>query len=90
MITDNDLIPFEEADFHEDSGDRCECVASEFAFPECQYIAHGIDLDTALEFAESWRRGEYLPIVGRPELDQVSRKLNKLNQMQSQPIALRK
>jgi len=90
MITDNDLIPFEEADFHEDSGDRCECVAYEFAFPECQYIAHGIDLDTALEFAESWRRGEYLPIVGRPELDQVSRKLNKLNQMQSQPIALRK
>ena len=90
MITDNDLTPFEFADFYEESSNRCECVAHEFAFPECQYIAHGIDVDTALEFANSWRRGEYLPIIGRSEFDQVSSKLNKLNQMTSQPIALRK
>jgi hypothetical protein len=64
-----------------------ECVATEFDFPESQYIAHGLDLDTAIEFANSWRRGEYLPIIGRPEADQVSR---KLNQMQSQQTALRK
>ncbi|MEP6582522.1 hypothetical protein NDI43_27495 [Microcoleus vaginatus GB2-A3] len=75
---------------NDDAGDICECVASEFGFPECQYIAHGCDLDTAIEFAKSWRRGEYLPIVGRPELDQVSRKLNQLNQMTNQPIALDK
>ncbi|MEG4287272.1 hypothetical protein QUB68_29625 [Microcoleus sp. A006_D1] len=90
MITDADLTPFEFSDFHEDSGDRCECVAYEFAFPECQYIAHGVDVDTAIEFSASWRRGEYLPIVGWPELDQVSRKLNKLNQMQSQSAPLAK
>ncbi|MEG4218691.1 hypothetical protein QUA27_25395 [Microcoleus sp. Pol14C6] len=64
-----------------------ECVAYEFNFPESQYIAHGVDVDTAIEFAESWRRGEYLPIVGRPELDLVSR---KLNQMQSQRLPLEK
>jgi hypothetical protein len=64
-----------------------ECVATEFDFPESQYIAHGLDLDTAIEFSNSWRRGEYLPIIGRPEADVVSR---KLNQMQSQQTALRK
>ncbi len=64
-----------------------ECIATEFDFPECQYIAHGTDLDTAIEFSESWRRGEYLPIIGRPEVDQVSQ---KLNQMTSQQTALRK
>ncbi len=64
-----------------------ECVATEFDFPESQYIAHGLDLDTAIEFSNSWRRGEYLPIIGRPEADVVSR---KLNQMTSQPTALRK
>jgi hypothetical protein len=90
MITDDDLVPFEFADFYEESSDRCECVAYEFAFPECQYIAHGVDVDTALEFAESWRCGEYLPIVGRPELDQVSSKLNKLNKMTNRRDALEK
>ncbi|MEG4009920.1 hypothetical protein QUA41_28705 [Microcoleus sp. Pol11C1] len=64
-----------------------ECVGYEFDFPESQYIAHGLDLDTAIEFSNSWRRGEYLPIIGRLEADPVSR---KLNQMQSQQIALRK
>ena len=64
-----------------------ECVATEFDFPESQYIAHGLDLDTAIEFSNSWRRGEYLPIIGRPEADLVSSKLNK---MTNQPIALRK
>lgn len=62
-----------------------ECVAYEFPFPESEYIAHGLDVDTAIEFANSWRRGEYLPIIGWPEADPVSR---KLNQMQSQRNAL--
>jgi hypothetical protein len=64
-----------------------ECVASEWDFPESQYIAHGCDVDTAIELSESWRRGEYLPIMGYPAADAISR---KLNQMQSQPIALDK
>ena len=67
--------------------DSAECVATEFDFPESQYIAHGLDLDTAIEFSNSWRRGEYLPIIGRPEADLVS---CKLNQMQNQQTALRK
>jgi hypothetical protein len=62
-----------------------ECVATEFDFPESQYIAHGLDLDTAIEFANSWRRGEYLPIIGRPEADQVSKKLNQMTN-QSAPL----
>jgi hypothetical protein len=64
-----------------------ECVAYEFAFPESQYIAHGLDLDTAIELAESWRRGEYLPIIGDPKADPISR---QLNQMTNQPTALGK
>jgi hypothetical protein len=64
-----------------------ECVASEWDFPESQYIAHGCDVDTAIQLSESWRRGEYLPIIGYPAADAISR---KLNQMQSQPIALDK
>ncbi|MEG4293083.1 hypothetical protein Q5692_31015 [Microcoleus sp. C2C3] len=64
-----------------------ECVATEWDFPESQYIAHGCDLDTAIELSESWRRGEYLPIMGYPAADAIS---HKLNQMQNQPIALDK
>jgi hypothetical protein len=63
-----------------------ECVASEWDFPESQYIAHGCDVDTAIELSESWRRGEYLPIMGHPA-DTVSR---KLNQMQNRRDALDK
>ncbi|MEG4589696.1 hypothetical protein QUA54_31445 [Microcoleus sp. MOSTC5] len=63
-----------------------ECVATEWDFPESQYIAHGVDADTAIELSESWRRGEYLPIMGHPA-DPISR---KLNQMTNQPTALRK
>jgi hypothetical protein len=55
-----------------------ECVAYEFDFPESQYIAHGCAVDTAVEFAESWRRGEYLPIIGNPQADPVSRQLNQM------------
>ena len=64
-----------------------ECVATEWDFPESQYIAHGCDVDTAIELSESWRRGEYLPIMGYPAADAIS---HKLNQMQNQPIALDK
>ena len=71
------------ATYHQPDG---ECVATEWGFPESQYIAHGIDADTAIQLSESWRRGEYLPIMGHPA-DVVSR---KLNQMTNQRDALRK
>ena len=64
-----------------------ECVATEWDFPESQYIAHGVDADTAIKLSESWRRGEYLPIMGHPATDAISR---KLNQMTNQPIGLDK
>ncbi|WP_333412332.1 hypothetical protein [Microcoleus sp. T2B6] len=58
-----------------------------FGFPECQFMAVGLDLERAIELGDSWRRGEFLPDVGHPEADRVSDKLNK---MTSQPIALDK
>ncbi len=62
---------------------------SNLGFPECQYVAVGLDLERALELSESWRRGEFLPHVGHPAADRVSDKLNQITN-QSQPIALRK
>ena len=64
-----------------------ECVASEWDFPESQYIAHGCDVDTAIKLSESWRRGEYLPIAFGMPIDGINK---KLNQMTNQPIALDK
>jgi hypothetical protein len=65
-----------------------ECInCDNLGFPECQFMAVGLDLATAIELSESWRRGEYLPIMGHPATDAISR---KLNQMQNQPIALDK
>lgn len=60
---------------------------SNLGFPECQYVAVGLDLERAIELSESWRRGEYLPTVGHDGADRVS---DKLNQMTNQPIALAK
>jgi hypothetical protein len=59
----------------------------EMDFPECQYVALGLDLGSAIELADSWRRGEFLPDVGHPAVDRLT---NRLNQMTSQPTALRK
>ena len=58
-------------------------------FPECQFMAVGLDLATAIKLSESWRRGELLPVIGHPAGDRVSDKLNQMTH-QSQPIALRK
>jgi hypothetical protein len=52
-------------------------------------MAVGLDLATAIELSESWRRGELLPVIGHPAGDRVSDKLNQMTN-QSQPIALRK
>ena len=66
-------------------GDECE--GCEMDFPECQYVAVGLDLGSAIELGDSWRRGEYIPDVGHPGADQVT---NRLNQMQNRREALRK
>ncbi|MEG4576911.1 hypothetical protein QUA56_30210 [Microcoleus sp. N3A4] len=58
-------------------------------FPECQFTAVGLDLATAHELSETWRRGELLPVIGHPAGDRVSDKLNQMTN-QSQPIALEK
>ena len=56
-------------------------------FPECQFMAVGLDLATACELEESWRRGEYLPAVGHDGAVRVS---HKLNQMTNQPTPVEK
>jgi hypothetical protein len=58
-----------------------------FGFPECQFMAVGLDLKRAIELGDSWRRGEWLPDVGHPEADNLS---NRLNQMTNRRDALDK
>ena len=64
-----------------------ECEGCEIDFPESQYVAVGLDLESAIELGDSWRRGEWLPDVGHPAADRVS---ERLNEMTNQPNALRK
>jgi hypothetical protein len=64
--------------------DREECSGCEMDFPECQYVAVGLDLGSAHFLGDSWRRGELLPDIGHPATDRVS---NRLKQMTNQPIA---
>jgi hypothetical protein len=56
-------------------------------FPECQYVAVGLDLGSAIELGDSWRRGEFLPDVGNAAVDRLS---NRLNQMTNRREALDK
>ena len=65
-----------------------ECInCDNLGFPECQFMAVGLDLATAIELSESWRRGEYLPAVGHDGAVRVS---HKLNQMTNQPTPVEK
>ena len=64
-----------------------ESEGCEMDFPECQYVMLGLDLGTAIELSDSWRRGEFLLAIGHPEADNLS---NRLNQMQNRRDALRK
>ena len=50
-------------------------------------MAVGLDLATACELSESWRRGEYLPAVGHDGAVRVS---HTLNQMTNQPTPVEK
>lgn len=60
---------------------------TEMGFPECQYVMLGLDLGTAIELGDSWRRGEFLLDVGHPAVDRLTA---RLNQMQSRRDALQK
>ena len=64
-----------------------DCSGCEMDFPECQYVAVGLDLGSAIELGDSWRRGEWLPDVGHPAANRVT---NRLNQMQNRRDALDK
>ncbi len=64
-----------------------ECSGCEMDFPECQYVVVGLDLGTAIELGDSWRRRELLPDIGHSAADRLS---NRLNQMQNQRDALEK
>ena len=66
-----------------------ECEGCQMDFPANQYVAVGLDLGSAIELGDSWRRGECLPDVGHPAGDRVSNRLNQMTN-QSQPIALDK
>ena len=57
-------------------GDECE--GCEMDFPECQYVLLGLDFGTAIELGDSWRRGEFLPDVGHPAVDQLTARLNQM------------
>ena len=70
-----------------DEAERPCINCDNLGFPECQFMAVGLDLATACELSESWRRGEYLPAVGHEGADRVS---HKLNQMTNQPTPVEK
>jgi len=77
---DNFAIGWQAADVEESQKDEMD-------FPECQYVAVGLDLGSVIELGDSWRRGEWLPDVGHPAADRVT---NRLNQMQNRRDALQK
>ena len=53
----------------------------EIAFPECQYVANGIPLETAEKLGDTYRAGETLEPIGDPAADRIS---DRLNQIQSE------
>ncbi|MEG4246571.1 hypothetical protein QUA46_25720 [Microcoleus sp. MON2_D6] len=61
--------------------------AIEIRFPECQYIANGLDPATAYQLGNTYRAGNFIEPIGDEVADRIS---NRLNQMQSQRTALRK
>jgi hypothetical protein len=72
QAVDNFAIGYKyQADINTDSD-------SEMDFPECQYVALGLDLGSAIELGDSWRRGEWLPDIGHPECDRLSDRLNAM------------
>lgn len=61
--------------------------AIEMPFPECQYIANGLDPATASKLGTVYRAGNFIEPVGDKVADRIS---NRLNKMQNQRDALEK
>jgi hypothetical protein len=59
----------------------------EMDFPECQYVANGLDLEKAQKLGDTYRAGDVIPRIGHEVADRIS---NRLNKMQSQRFPLRK
>jgi hypothetical protein len=68
-------------------GDGRGRLSDEMPFPECQYVANDIPLETAEKLGDTYRAGETLEPTGNPAADRIS---NRLNQIKSRRIALRK
>lgn len=62
-------------------------IRDEMDFPECQYVANGLDLETAQNLGDTYRAGESIEPIGHEVADRIS---NRLNKMQNQRDALRK
>jgi len=56
-------------------------------FPESQYVAVGLDLESAQQLGDTYRAGKSIPQIGHEVADRIS---NRLNQMQSQRYPLQK
>ncbi|TAG85551.1 MAG: hypothetical protein EAZ18_26930 [Oscillatoriales cyanobacterium] len=61
----------------------------EFEFPECQYIANGLDLDTAQQLGDTYRAGDVIEPIGDEVADRISNRLNEI-QSESQRYPLEK
>jgi hypothetical protein len=59
----------------------------QFDFPECQYIANGLEVATAKKLGNTYRAGKSIPQIDNILADRIS---NRLNQMQNRRTALRK
>ena len=61
--------------------------AIEIRFPECQYIANGLDPVTAYQLGNTYRAGNFIGAIGDEVADRIS---NRLNQMTNRRDALDK
>jgi hypothetical protein len=61
----------------------------EFNFPECQYIANGLDVQTAQKLGDTYRAGEKIEPIGYLVADRISDRLNQI-QSESQRYPLQK
>lgn len=53
----------------------------EMDFPECQYVANGLDLETAQNLGDTYRAGDIVEPIGDEVADRIS---NRLNEIQSE------
>jgi hypothetical protein len=81
QAVDNFVIGYQ---YQSDAEAEPDC---EMDFPECQYVALGLDLGSVIELGDSWRREEWLPDIGHPAADGLS---NRLNKMTNQRLPLEK